>query len=87
LLLHLRLTPLVAKIGDEGTTELSEVLKSNTSLTSLSLNCNIRLHTSFSLNTGNDIGDEEAIKLSEALKSNSTLTELDLGSKRLVTSF
>jgi hypothetical protein len=62
---------------------ISEALKSNTSLTSLSL-WGKRTHCfiSFSLNTGNDIGNtvEKVYYLSEALKLNFTLRKLDLAS-------
>jgi hypothetical protein len=40
-------------IGDEGAVELSEALKSNSSLTSFDLRCNFVLFISFSLNTDN----------------------------------
>ena len=78
-------------IGDTGATSLSEVLKSNTTLTKLNFGGEDkrkktqkrRLSTihNFSLlftSTGNNIGDTGATSLSEALKSNTTLTELCL---------
>ena len=79
------------KIGDTGATSLSETLKSNTTLTSLSLDGeDKRRHkrhpsTSHSFpflfsSTGN-IGDTGATSLSETLKSNTTLTRLSLGSE------
>jgi hypothetical protein len=67
----------------DGANELSELLKSNSSLTLLDLTGNKRCVISFSLNTDNDIGDEGAINLSEALKSNTSLTELNLSSNEL----
>ena len=79
-------------IGDTGATSLSEVLKSNTTLTKLNFGGEDkrkktqkrRLSTihNFSLlftSTGNNIGDTGATSLNEPLKSNTTLTELDLG--------
>jgi hypothetical protein len=67
--------------------KLFEVLKSNTSLTSLNVESNTCCFISFSINTGNRIGTEGAFALSEALKSNSSLTWLSLYSNRLVASF
>jgi hypothetical protein len=58
------------RIGDAGAAALSEALKSNATLTSLSL-------------AGNRIGDAGAAALSEALKSNATLTSLQVSSNRL----
>jgi hypothetical protein len=52
-------------IGDEGISKLSEILKYNTTLTTLYL-------------SDNNIGNEGASKLSDALKYNTTLTELHL---------
>jgi hypothetical protein len=74
-------------IGNEGAKELSEALKSNTSLASLDLNSKGCLFILFSLNTENNIGKEGAIELSEALKSNSSLTSLFLRGNILVALF
>ena len=79
-------------IGESGATSLSEVLKSNTTLTKLNLSCEDKrrhtkgIHQQFTLSflfisTDNSIGDTGASSLSEALKSNTTLTKLDLRSE------
>ena len=77
-------------IGYTGAASLSESLKSNTTLTELSLRCEDKrkktlkdVHQQFTFflshhNTGNSIGERGAISLSESLKSNTTLTELNL---------
>ena len=77
------------KIGETGATSLSELLKSNTTLTELQLSReNKRRHTqihpltnhflSLFHQTGSIIGERGATSLSELLKSNTTLTALDL---------
>ena len=70
-------------MGDEGVKMISEVLKTNTTLTMLSLKCiyNLSLkqdmHSSF-IKIDNNIGDAGVSKISESLKSNKSLTELNL---------
>ena len=78
------------KIGETGATSLSDVLKSNTTLTQLSLrsgrkrndtqttSINNTLFAVLIKSTGNDIGERGATSLSDALKSNTTLTQLCL---------
>jgi hypothetical protein len=66
---------------------LSEALKSNTSLTSLDLYGNRPVASFHSHSIGNDIGAFGAIYLSEALKSNTSLTSLDLEGYLLVPLF
>jgi len=58
------------KIGTEGARMISEVLKSNSTLTELDLSYN-------------EIGDEGARMISEGLESNSTLTKLYLGNNNI----
>ena len=77
-------------IGETGVISLIDALKSNTTLTQLSLSCshkrnntrmasiNNPLFSIFIKSTDNYIGDTGATSLSDALKSNTTLTELDL---------
>jgi hypothetical protein len=74
-------------IRSEGAIQLSEVLKSNTSLTDLRLASKSLLLHFVSLNTEDSIGNEGVIKLSEALKSNTSLTKLNLYRNRLTASF
>ena len=81
------------KIRDTGATSLSEVLKSNTTLTKLHLSCEDKrkkthkrypstIHFFFILtSTGNEIGDTGVTSLSETLKSNAALTALILYSE------
>ena len=76
-------------IGDTGATSLSDALKSNTTLTQLSLLCkdkrnntqmastNNALFFILIKSTDNKIGETGATSLSDALKSNTTLTQLD----------
>jgi hypothetical protein len=64
--------------------KLSEALKLNSSVTSLSVRSNNSLLDSFSLNTANYARTEGAIKLSEALKLNTSLTSLNLSSNILL---
>ena len=59
---------------------LSEALKSNSSLTSLTLSCNTYYCILYSLNVAAKIGPNGALYLSEAIKLNSSLTSLDLSS-------
>ena len=79
------------EIGDIGATSLSDALKSNTTLTQLSLRGKYKWHNtkqSQSINnpllsilnksTGNDIGEAGAASLSDALKSNTALAKLNL---------
>ena len=82
-------------IEERGATSLSELLKSNTTLTVLYLSCEDKerrrtkdIHQQFTLfispllsSTDNDIGDTGVTSLSEALKLNTTLTELNLSGK------
>jgi hypothetical protein len=77
---------------DEGAIKLSEALKSNSSLASLALYCNLFVAYWFHFiltytNTGNRIHNEGAIKLAEALKLNSSLTILPLACNKPVGSF
>jgi hypothetical protein len=74
-------------IFSEGAIKLAEALKSNSSLTQLSLNSNIVASIHTHSNEGNSIGSAGATKLFEALKSNSSVTALNLGGKRPVASF
>ena len=76
-------------IGDTGATSLSDALKSNKTLTQLSLWCkdkrnntqmtstNNALFFILIKSTGNNIGEAGKASLSDALKSNTTLTQLD----------
>ena len=67
---------------------MSEVLKTNTTLTKLYLCCekqkkerhtkDIHLQITFFSSTDNDIGERGAASLSESLKSNTTLTALNI---------
>ena len=80
-------------IGDTGATQLSEALKSNTTLTKLDLCGEYKRnkHTKASINkslfaflftsTESKIGDTGVTSLSKALKSNTTLDELILRSR------
>ena len=91
--LFLIITSTANKIGEIGTTYLSESLKSNTTLTELYLRSEDKkkedtkdIHKQFTLfliitSTGNKIRDTGATSLSESLKSNTTLTELYLSSE------
>jgi hypothetical protein len=74
------------KIEHEGAVSLFEALKSNSSLTVLSLGVT-ELLISFSLNTGNAIGSEGVVRLSDVLKSNTSLTSLYLGGSDLLLHF
>ena len=73
-------------IGDEGAIQISESLKTNTTLTELNLDCGNKQMKELKWNTNlikqwtvNQIGAEGAKKISESLKTNTTLTSLDLG--------
>jgi hypothetical protein len=68
--------------------KLSEILKSNSSLTVLDLGGN-KVDSSVLLTqyTANKIGDEGAIKLFEVIKSNSSLNLLDLRCNITVATF
>ena len=71
------------KIGDEGAKAMSEMMKVNTTLTSLNLCGEGRgvkktRKKRKSCLTGNGIGDEGAKSMSEMLKMNSTLKLLNL---------
>ena len=82
--------PIANKIGDIGTTSLSDALKSNITLTRLELRGEykrnntqmkpIKQSTLFysHQSTDNFIGDTGATSISDALKTNTTLTELSL---------
>ena len=77
-------------IGETGATSLSDALKSNTTLTQLSLSCqhernntqmasiNNPLFSILIKSTGNNIGETGRASLSDALKSNTTIIKLDL---------
>ena len=78
------------EIGERGATSLSDALKSNTTLTELSLGGEHKINNTkvtpinnsffHSIKqTGKKIGDIGATSLNHALKSNTTLTKLDLG--------
>ena len=80
---------IVNDIGERGAASLSEILKSNTSLTKLDLGGgyqrnNTKVVPPFFFffihikSTDNIIGERGAASMSDALKSNTTLTELDL---------
>ena len=72
-----------SKIGEIGTTSLSDALKSNTTLTKLNIGCehqkitlkyrSTNYSSFFVTPTDNNIGDAGTTSLSEALKSNTTL--------------
>ena len=80
-------------IGAEGAIQISESLKTNTTLTELNLyrddtysqdNNKQMKEMKWNTNpikqwTGNQIGAEGAIAISESLKTNTTMTELNLG--------
>ena len=91
---HFLFTSTDNKIGERGSTSLSEALKSNTTLTTLNLSGEDKrkkthkrhpstIHSSFliTLTDNGKFGDSGAVPLSEALKSNTTLTKLDLSSE------
>ena len=73
---------IVNEIGAEGAKALSEKLKMNTVLSSLSLLCMKKKDMPRALNhgrmTGNKIGDEGAKAMNEMRKVNTTLKELDM---------
>ena len=85
------------KIGETGTTSLSDALKSNTTLIELNLSGeNKRNNTQMIstnnpfffiiiISTDNAIGERGATSLSDALKSNTTLTKLDLSCEQKTT--
>jgi hypothetical protein len=86
-LLHFFSLITAKKISNEGAAKLSEILKTNTSLTALNLHrTTTYCFVSFSLYTGNNIGYEGALELCEALKSNSSLTALNLSGNSFVSS-
>ena len=78
-------------IDNSGAYNLSEALKTNTTLTELDLSCEDKWthkrhppasHSSLSSHTDNIFRDLGATSLSEALESNTTLTKLDLNSEK-----
>ena len=77
-------------IKDEGTKAKSEVLKKNTTLTSLNVFCNGKRKTNEKERVrdngymvDNEIGDEGAKSMSEMLKTNTTLKTLNMQCKVL----
>ena len=70
---------------------MSEVLKSNTTLTELNLSCRYKINNAqmapindplpYIKTTANGVGKRGTTSLSEALKSNKALTKLDLSSE------
>ena len=78
------------RIGNEGTKAISEVLKKNTTLTSLNVFCNGKRKTNEKERArdngyvvDNEIGDEGAKSMSEMLKTNTTLKTLNMQCKVL----
>ena len=71
-------------IQEEGCKSITEMLKTNTSLTMLELGCKwdiiwvVKMPWIIHGKVGNKIGDEGSTVLAEAIKINSTLTELSL---------
>ena len=80
-------------IGDEGASALGDALKTNATLTKLSLRCEQQDHKetqqeqgkhngTWCDRAGNEIGVEGARGLGDALMTNTTLTWLDLGGEQ-----
>jgi hypothetical protein len=73
--------------GDEGYPELTEALKSDSSIKSLKLNCNQFVAFCAQLITGHPDDTNKMIKLFERLKSHTSLALLDLNGAKFVSLF
>ena len=63
-------------MGDKGVTAIADMLKTNSTLTTINLNCEFWNHSlTYPVN---QIGDEGSTAIADMLKTNSTLTSIHL---------